>query len=269
VRSQPYFREEFDEVTGRDVKADVLQANVTYARISDRGSLTLRAGQMTSAFGSFLLRYDPGVNPLTQMPLSYGYYYKPVTSLGLLGAQVDITVGRFDFRAQFTNSSPANVRAPFDSDQYTNWTAGVGYTIRQGLRIGASGYHGPYLHRGYQYFFPGESNPNKLPATAYGVDVQWGQGPWNANGEWQHFLMTYHAIPTFTQHTGYAEIRRTITPRWYAATRLEYLRASAYPGYQAYEVAVGFRPDRFQIIKAGYVYLAGDERTVGHRDSGA
>ena len=128
---------------------------------------------------------------------------------------------------------------------------GVGYTIRQGFRIGASTYYGPYLDRQYPYFFPGEANPNQLPAYAYGLDVQWGKGPWNAWGELQHFTMEYHAIPTFTQHTGYAELRRVLNPRWYVAARLGYLR-SAYAGSESYEVAAGFRPNTHQLLKFSY-----------------
>ncbi|MEI9812590.1 MAG: hypothetical protein WDO18_07880 [Acidobacteriota bacterium] len=257
VRSRPYFREDFSDTTGRGVKADILQANLTYARVWKRNAVTVRVGQMTSAFGAFLLRYDPAVNPLTQMPLAYGYYYKPVTNLGLMGAQGDVTLGKTDFRAQFVNSSPANRRSIFDRDQYGSWAGGMGYTILQGFRVGASGYRGPYLHRGYEFYFPGEARPRDLPGFAYGLDVQWGRGPWNVHGELQRFTMTYRQIPTFTQHTGYAEVRRTLTPRWYAATRLEYLRASAFPGSEAYEIAAGFRPSRTQIVKFGYAIQRG------------
>ena len=70
-------------------------------------------------------------------------------------------------------------------------------------------------------YFPGEAPPHDLPATAYGLDVQWGHGPWNVYGELSHFQMTYKTIPDFNMHTGYAEARRVLTPRWYAAARAE------------------------------------------------
>src|SRR6202044_1522323 len=107
-------------------------------------------------------------------------------------------------------SSPANRRNIFESDQYGNWAGGLGYTIRQGLRIGGSAYYGPYLDRQSPFFFPGESEPRELPARAVGVDVEWGAGHWNAWGEWQRFVMDYHAIPTFTEQLGYAEVRRVL-----------------------------------------------------------
>jgi hypothetical protein len=251
VHSRPYFPEEFD-TQGYGVKTDILNANISYSQFWSKGSLVVRAGQLTSAFGSFLLRYDPGTNALTGVPAGYGYYSGGVAIEGLAGAQVDATIGSFDMRAQFTNSSPANPRSVFDKDQYANWAGGAGYTIRQGFRIGVSAYRGPYLDRQYPYYFRGEARPRDLPATGYGVDVQWGQGPWNVYGEAAHFQMTYKAIPTFNLHTGYAEVRRVLHPRWYAATRFGYERPLGYRGSESYEMAVGFRPNAHQLLKVGY-----------------
>jgi hypothetical protein len=182
------------------------------------------------------------VNPLIDMPTSYGYYYRGITNLGLAGLQADATLGRLDFRAQFANSSPANRRSVLDSDQYGNWTGGIGYTIKQGLRVGASAYHGPYLSRDYAFFFPGELNPKNLPATATGLDGEWAQGHWNLYGEWQKFEMVYHVIPAYRYHTGYAEVRRVLHPRWYVAARLGYLHPERFAGHQVYEAVIGVRP---------------------------
>ncbi|HUQ95744.1 MAG TPA: hypothetical protein VM120_28960 [Bryobacteraceae bacterium] len=251
VHSRPFFYEELS-TQGNGVRGDLLQAHLSYSRFWKNGSIVFRAGQLSSAFGSFVLRYDDAVNPLIDMPLAYGYYYKPITTNGLAGAQIDVSHGRLDARVQFVNSSPANRRNVFDSEQYGNWTGGVGLTIVQGLRVGVSAYRGPYLHRQHRFFFPGEAAPRELPATACGVEAQWARGPWNAYGEWQRFQLDYRKIPTVRQHTGYAEARRLLHPRWYGAVRAGYLRASAFPGRDAFEVAVGFRPNRFQLVKIGY-----------------
>jgi hypothetical protein len=184
--------------------------------------------------------------------MAYGYYYKPVSTRGLTGAQVDTTLGKLDARAQFVNSSPANPRSIFDRDQYGNWAGGAGYTIRQGFRVGISTYRGPYLDRHHPYYFPGEARPHDLPGSAYGVDVQWGRGNWNVYGELQRFQMSYSVIPTFREHTGYAEARRVLHPRWYVAARAGYQRNSAFAGNEAYEGAVGFRPNQYQLVKVGY-----------------
>jgi hypothetical protein len=249
---------------GERTRTDVLQAYVTYARIWHNGSFAVRAGKLSSAFGSFLLRYDDARNPLIGTPLAYGYY-APVSPAGVTGAEIDLTLGKLDLRAQAANSSPANPRSLTDSDQYRNWAGGIGYAIRQGFRVGVSGYRGPYLDRHYLYYFPGEAKPHDLPASGWGTDVQWGHGPWNIDGEWQKFQMNYRAIPNFREHTGYAEARRVLHPRCYIAARLGYVRANAFPGSQVYEAAAGFRPGARQILKLGYQV----QQIAGGRTTGA
>ena len=250
-RSRPFFAQDFDS-QNYGLRTDVLEAHLDYSRFGKKSSIVVRLGVLPTAFGSFLARYDDMRNPLTQMPAAYGYYYKPVSTQGLMGAQVDATLGGADFRAQFVNSSPANRRSIFDREQYGSWAGGAGYTIRQGFRVGVSAFRGPYLDRHYPFFFPGEARPRGLPGSGYGIDVALGHGPWNVYGELQRFQMTYRAIPDFNQHTGYVEARRVLSPRWYLAERVEYVRANAFPGYQTYETAAGFRPNTRQLIKVGY-----------------
>jgi hypothetical protein len=50
-----------------------------------------------------------------------------------------------------------------------------------------------------------------------------------------------------------------LTPRWYVASRLGHIRANAFAGRQAYEFAVGFRPNRRQLLKVGYQIQQGSE----------
>ena len=175
-----------------------------------------------------------------------------MTTLGLGGAQTDLVLGRFDFRGQFTNSSPANRRSLFDSDQYGAWTGGAGYTITQGLRVGVATFRGPYLHREFKFFFPGESPPKGLPATGSGLEVEYARGHWNLRGEWQRFYKAYDAIPAYRQAIGYAEVKYAFHPRWYVAARTNHARDSRGNGGDLYEVAVGYRPNRWQLLKLGY-----------------
>jgi hypothetical protein len=184
IHSQPFFFEELSTAY-HGVRTDLLQAHLTYSRFWGRKSLLVKAGQLNSAFGSFLMRYDNMQNPLVDVPPTYGYYYDGTTIKGLTGAEMDSTMGKVDLRAQFTNSSPANPRSVFDKDQYGAWTGGAGYTIKQGLRVGVSGYRGAYLDRQEPFFGQGEIDPRHLPGSGVGVDVEWGGGPWNVNGEWR------------------------------------------------------------------------------------
>ncbi len=176
LQSRPYFEEDF-ETQGYGVKGDLLQLNLGYARFWEHNrSLVVRVGQLSSAFGSFLQRYDSADNPLIGIPSAYGYYYKPVTFKGLVGAQVDATAGKFDARAQFVNSSPANRRTIFEGDQYGNWAGGLGYTIRQGFRVGGSAYYGPYLDRQYPFFFPGRGRAANFTGQRHRAGCRMGRG---------------------------------------------------------------------------------------------
>jgi hypothetical protein len=187
--SVPYFTEDFT-TPGHAVTTKVLQANLGYSRFWKSGSLNVRAGQLSSAVGAFNLRYDDAVNPLIDIPVLYGYYGMIATA-GLAGVQTDVTLGKWDARAQFVNSSLMNPRSIFDRDQYGNWAGGAGYTVLQGLRVGISGARGPYLDRKWPFYFPGEANPNRLPSSSLGTDVQFARGHWNVEAEWNWMLMPY------------------------------------------------------------------------------
>jgi hypothetical protein len=251
--TRPYFFSDLSQA-GYGAKGTLLQGSLYYSRVFKRGSILVRAGEMSTAFGSFMLRYDDADNPLTDIPIEYGYYYSPVSVLGVAGAQLDATAGKFDARAQFANSSPANPRSLFTHDQYGNWAVGAGYTVRQGFRIGVSAYRGPYLDRKSLFFGPGEANPSKLPATAGGTEINWAHGHTSAQGELQRFIMSYDAAPTFRETAGYGELKQVLSPRWYIAERDGFSIANEGGNGLAVETAIGFRPNRFQLIKAGYEF---------------
>ena len=249
--SRPYDPQDFYRA-GNGIRGRVIQATAGYSQVWKKTSLIVRAGQMPSAFGSFMLRYDDAENPLLTAPAAYGYYYNPVATLGLAAIQADVVAGKWDARAQFANSSPANPRSVFDKDQYGNWAGGTGYTIRQGLRVGASAYRGPYLDRHYPYYFPGEAKPSSLPATGIGIDGDWAVGHWNIRGEWQRYLMTDRAIPNFREDAGYAEVKRVLNARWFVSGRVGYAHSNVASGNQTFEAAAGFRVGRNELIKAEY-----------------
>jgi hypothetical protein len=264
--TRPYFYWDFS-TPGYGAKGYVLQASLNYARVSGKGSLLVRAGQLSSVFGSFLLRYDDAENPVVDLPMEYGYYYSPVSTLGLAGAEVDASRGKWDARAQFANSSPANPRSLFAHDQYGNWAGGAGYTIRQGFRVGISGYRGPYLDRQYAYFFPGEANPNTLPAHAWGVDAAWAYGHTSVQGEVQRFVMPYTVIPTYREWAAYTEVKQVVSPRWYLAGRTGLTNANESGEVRNLESAVAFRPDRLQLIKFDYEIEHYDQGSPHNEDT--
>ena len=72
------------------------------------------------------------------------------------------------------------------------------------------------------------------------------------SAELQRFVLPYSVIPTFREQAGYAELKRVLTPRWYAVGRVGYTSANASGKVQSYEGTAGFRPNRFQLIKIDY-----------------
>ncbi|HVW11046.1 MAG TPA: hypothetical protein VHC90_20820 [Bryobacteraceae bacterium] len=251
VVSHPYYYSQF-ETQGHGLRGNVVQGFLSYSQIWKDASVQVKAGELSSAFGSFGLRYDDRDNPLIDVPVQYGYYGALATLTALAGAEIDTTWKKLDGRVQFTNSSPANPRSIFASEQYGNWAGGGGVTIRQGLRLGVSGYRGPYLDRTYPFYRASDGRPRNIPGSGAGADAEWGKGHWNVRGEIQRFVMTYGTAPTFHEHTGYTEIERTLGPRWYVATRLSYLSADHVGRAQVVEAAAGYRPGARQLIKISY-----------------
>ena len=249
VSSNPYFTEDFT-TPGHGVRIRILRANIGYSRSWKTGSIAIHAGQLGSAIGSFNLRYDDAVNPLIDMPILYGYWTK-ITTMGIAGVQTDLALGKWDARVQFVNSSMMDPRSIFDRDQYGNWAGGAGYTIFQGLRIGASGSRGPYLNRQWPNFFPGEANPNRLPGSNVGTELQFARGHWNVEAEWDWMVMPYHVIPFTRREGAYVEAKRVLTPRWYLAARDGYLSTNG-DCQQLFEMAAGFRPGAHELVKFGY-----------------
>lgn len=249
--TRPYFYSDFS-APGFGAKGDILQASLNYSRVSDKGSVLLRAGELSSAFGSFLLRYDDADNPLVDIPAEYGYYYSQVSTFPVAGGEMDLTLGKWDGRAQFANSSPANPRSILAHDQYANWAGGTGYTLHQGFRVGVSAYHGPYLDKQYESYYSWWVNPHKWPARGLGLDASFARNHSSVQVEVQKFVMPNSAVPTYVEWDSYAEIKQTLSPRWYVAMRTLLTRGSGDYRYRSLETAAGFRPNRFQILKVDY-----------------
>ena len=267
VRRLPYFYS--DSEHGFDT--DVIQAYVGYSLRTGKTALVLKAGQLTTAFGSFPLRYDDTQNPLIGRPLPYtpslpvpygsgGAWggFTPVSLYGLPSVEADLSTGRFDARAQIAGGSPSYPQGWSQMGLYRQWAAGAGYTIQQGFRVGASAFRGPYLDGDDLWGL----SPRSFPATGIGADVQWARGHWSVSGEWQRFRFDAPDSPvSFT--AGWAEAKRIVSPRLYLAVRAG--RMSTAPQLASVETAAGWWLNRHQLLKVGYEWAEGALRanTVG------
>ncbi len=70
VDSTPYFY--YDAYyPPREVETYLLQGFVGYSHASESRAISVKVGKLSSAFGSFPLRYDDTQNPLIDSPLNY------------------------------------------------------------------------------------------------------------------------------------------------------------------------------------------------------
>jgi hypothetical protein len=190
--------------------------------------------------------------------LSYGYYYKPVSLYGIPGVEFNASLNRLDTRFQLTNSAPSDPQGLLSDSQHPQWAAGGGYTIRQGLRIGISAHRGPYLDR--EDVPPADwDRAARLLATGIGTDIQWARGRWSAAGEWQRFQFNRLDGSKVVGNYEYGEVKLILTPRLYAAARIGFRSQDFQPSRHTTELAVGFRPNRIQLLKVGYLWMGGEE----------
>jgi hypothetical protein len=203
----------------------------------------------------------------------------PVTLYGIPGAEINVSWRKIDSRFQATNSSPSNPQSVDSHSQHLQWTAGAGFTIQQGFRIGVSGFRGTFLENDViPYLSPGAAVTD-FPATGIGTDVQWARGRWSANTEWNRVEFRY---PRFVEppavSTSYVEFKTILNPRFYTALRAGYQNYGAVedinhntadhflPNRQSYELAVGYHLNHFQTLKVGYEWLKTNGQT-GTRDN--
>jgi hypothetical protein len=304
VRRLPYFY--YDAyLTGRGVEANLVQGYVGYTMHTGPATIVFKAGQMVTAFGSFPLRYDDAENPLMDQPLayitelpirgdqlscgvadlrqqSYGYVWAgcggesgsgpgitPVTLYGQPAAQAEISVHRFDGRVQMTSSSPAYAEGWNEmSRRYLQWTAGGGFTIQQGFRVGVSEFRGPYMENTITPWLPAGTTVRSFPAIGRGLDVQWARGRLSANGELQGFRFD---APNFVVPprilSGYVELKARLTPRVFAAIREGFLKTESVldtqgvsasefaPTLQATEVGIGYWLHPRVLAKVSYEFM--------------
>jgi hypothetical protein len=311
VRETPYvYYDAYDP--NHQFNVDTLQAFIGYSVQRGQTAMVIKAGRLTSAFGSFPLRYDDAENFLLDQPLSYitdvplrhdqlpcgtadlraqfygfvanscggtrggGPGLVPATLYGLPGIEADFSISKLDARVQVTSGSPASPQSLTRAGQYAQWTAGGGYSIRQGFRIGVSGFRGPYLDQNLSALLPPGTTVRSYPASAAGIDTQWARGRWRLNAELQRFWFDspkFTVSPSFT--SGYVEAKSVITPRLYLSTRAGWLStgrvsdtsgasASSFaPALSSYELGGGYWLGRNELIKASYewLHLAGSSGT--------
>jgi hypothetical protein len=253
-----------------DMANPLLGSPLSYA-----SPVLIRADQLPCGAGDFLDQAEsygrgalPGVHFRCGGAKASSGGLLPVSLYGLPGTQMDISWGKVDARFQIANSSPANPQGLLSSSQALQWAAGSGYTIRPGFRIGFSLHRGPFLDDILTALLPDQTRTSDYPATGVGTDLQWSRGRWNLEAEWQRFQYDYpRFVVSPVASSGYAEITRTLAPRFYVTARMAYQRYNRIvdlristsepflPKRQTSEFAIGYRPNSRQLLKVGVTWL--------------
>jgi hypothetical protein len=300
--------------TNQAVSFTIMQAYVGYKIDFKSASLLIKAGRLASAFGLYPLEYDDAKSPLIDPPLLYTsnlllrpdqipcnladvtsqsydddiqfhcggsnaerYGMVPVTLYGIPGVEAQLSWSRLDARLQITNSSPANPQSLLSRSQFAQWTAGGGYSLHGGMRVGVSGFRGPYLDRILGSLLQANKRLSDFSATGIGVDVQWSGGPWSLEGEWQRFRFGVPGFLTSPSDQGaYVQVKRIISPRLFAAVRSSFEQpGGATDAYgqatsqidsrnEIEEFVLGYRINRLQLLKSGISYANRDNWRLGN-----
>lgn len=259
LNTEPFFPYEAYHVERRGVRARLVQGYIGYTRAGNGRSLTVKAGQIATAFGDFSRRYSDAANPLIDAPAPYGGYLLlrtnevpctnfdlqhqqrvhpnisayhcapwesysygiiPVTPYGVFGGEVNGNSGRLDFRLQLTNSSPSNPKNIWSANQSAQWAGGAGWSPGKGLRLGGSFFRGRWLDGPGLRDLKAAGVRNSFCACGIGIDAQYAWRRMSFAGEWMRLEYQY---PGFSRQPrvryAYLESKVNLSPRIYFAWR--------------------------------------------------
>jgi hypothetical protein len=269
IRARPVvFRRAFDG----SWQTQVYELAVRYER---RGAVGVRvdAGQFTSPIGLAILENRPNQNPVVSphstlyLPIPRYENGTPTTFLLAasypLGARVTVSGSKWDARAAVTDSSPIRGR-PFFGDnkppRMANYIVGAGFTPHIGVRLGVAAAYGPYAAESEVR----DRSRGDRSASIAQVEGEWSFRYTRLAGE---FLWTWRELAHMyaTVHGGWIEGTQTLSPRFFAAVRLDEQRTrwSMAPGderdapYKRVESALGFRMTPEITLRASFMTRKG------------
>jgi hypothetical protein len=230
-------------------------ATMRYERPGPIG-LRVDAGLIPSPIGLANMMLRPQLNPTVSLPSSL-FVALPsvqagaprVTLLGTVyayGANASISGRRWDARAAVIDTSPLRTRRVFaqtNPPRFNNVVIGGGFTPLVGTRVGASVGHGGWVRAG-----EGPAITQNHDATILTIESEVAFRYTRLLGEWIR-----DAIETSSGDVvasgWFVQGQQTITPRWFAAMRVERMTA----------------PARTPAATLEDQFLRGVEETVGFR----
>ena len=259
----------------------IYQLGLRYERPAAMG-LRLEGGYMPSPIGMGLLENRPDLNPVVTQ---HSAYYLPLPRLDPeiprtfliaasypLAAQATVSARAWDARVALTDSSPVRGRPFFGDDKpprMANVVAGVGIKPAFGLRFGAGVAHGGYVAASE---LTGASDDRE--ATMLQFEGEWSFGYTRIVGEYVRSAMETDRADAVARG-GWVEVTQTLSPRWFAATRIDHQRfADEQPSgdmrtehYDRFEAIAGYRLTPALTLRGGYLGRKG--YVVAHWDDQA
>ena len=245
------------------------QVWVAAVRYSRPGPIALRvdAGLIPSPVGLANMTLRPHQIPTIFQPSSLFLPLPPpelraprTTVLGVLypyGVNVTVSTGLWDARAAVIDTSPLRTRRIFaqtNPPRFANVVIGGGVTPLVGLRLGASVTRGGWLRADEQPLAPVDRD-----ATIVTAEGEYSIGYTKVSGEWVRDVLET-AAGDYAASGWWVQGQQTLTPRWFAAGRLEHIDAPAIApaggrldqAFTAIEETVGYRISPGLTLRAGH-----------------
>lgn len=220
--------------------------------------LEVDAGKLNPPIGAFAARRFANRNPLIGAPDAYAVTYPT-------GVQVSAVLSKFDVRVAAMDLPLVNTNYLPSPDRRYRPAAGAGYSPTPGLRFGVYYTEGSYLNEDLTASMPAGERWSDFDQTLLGLEMRLRHGYTEVNTE-----VTFSGYDVPTHDTvihgldAYVEVRRTLTPRLFAATRVEkndyayvmpinpFFWVGTDVNFYSAEAGLGYRVGVDTIVKASY-----------------
>jgi hypothetical protein len=229
-------------------------------------AIRIDGGLIPSPVGAANLLLRPQLNPTIGLPSSL-FVRVPLdpgsprpTALGAIypfGVSATVSGRHWDARAAVMETSPLRPRRIFYRDgtnppRFTNVVAGGGVTPFVGFRVGASVTHGGWLQAGESPVVTNDRN-----ATVVTVESEFSAGHTKVSGEWVRDLVEPVGGGDTRISGWFLQGQQTLTPRWFAAGRIERIDTPLAPApgvsdLAGFEEVVGYRVTSEITVRAGH-----------------
>jgi hypothetical protein len=202
----------------RDADATATDLEQAFLRYITPGryAVTIDAGRIVTPIGNFASRYFSSVNPLIGSPDGYGVAYPE-------GVVVRGKAAWFDYRAAIVDRPFTNPKYVPESDRVLRPAIELGVTPTIGLRFAVFGTKGPYLGSGVEPMLPAGTQWRDFDQEIAGLDVTFCRGYFELNGEYAYSAYDVPSQQDLAHgRAWFVEPKYTITPRLFAALRLEH-----------------------------------------------